>query len=247
MKPAGWLGRAVSLLFPTRCVCCGRLAPAGVPVCETCAHSLPRVTGEICPKCGRGREWCACRGKKRAYERCVAPLYYEGMARKGVLRMKYGNHPAAAAGFAVMARETVEREYAAVPFDMVTAVPMTAAEQRARGFNQAALFGRQLARGLSLPYRETLRKAFVTKPQHMCAACERQGNVFGAYAALPGKAGRTVLLVDDIVTTGATLNECAKVLCLAGAERVYCVAIACVRRKNAVSAEASCKKTEFSG
>lgn len=238
--------RAAALFFPPRCPFCGRVVGSGRLVCDACAPMLPRVTGTVCPRCGLGLAWCRCGGNRREYARCVAPFYYEGAARGGILRMKYGGHPAAAGSFAVLARPVVEREYGGVAFDCVTSVPMAAAEQRARGFNQAALFGRRLARELSLPYREMLRKPRPVRPQHLCSAKERQENVRGTYTVLPGRKARNVLLADDVATTGATLGECAKSLRLAGADRVYCVTIACVRRRGNPHPDPPREKTEIS-
>ena len=163
------------------------------------------------------------------FDRCVSPFYYEGVAKRGVLRMKYGKHPAAAEGFAEYAEQAVRTAYGP-SFDFVTAVPFTPAELRSRGFNQSAELGRALARRLGLPYREVLGKPGTIRPQHECRAGERWGNVLGAFRVTADVAGRSVLLADDIVTTGATLSECSKVLRLAGAKRVDCVAIACVKK-----------------
>lgn len=236
MKIRERMREILAAVFPRRCPFCGRIVPAGQIVCGTCAAALPWAADAARPSCGDSRN-------RRAYERCIAPFYYEGPARDGILRMKYANHPAAAGSFAALARPVVEREYAGIGFDCVTAVPMTAAEQRTRGFNQAALFGRGLARELSLPYREMLRKPRPVRPQHLCSAKERQQNVRGAYTALRSRKAAAVLLVDDVVTTGATLGECAEVLRRHGAERVFCVTVACVRRRENPSAHPACEKT----
>lgn len=220
----------VTWLFPRRCLCCGRAVPSGSAVCEECAAALPRVTGTICPKCGRGLEFCVCTGRHMEFDRCVSPFYYEGVAKRGVLRMKYGKHPAAAEEFAEYAEQTVRTAYG-TSFDFVTAVPFTPAELRSRGFNQSAALGRALARRLGMPYREVLGKPGTIRPQHECRAGERWGNVFGAFRVTADVAGRSVLLADDIATTGATLSECAKMLRLAGAQRVDCVTIACVKKR----------------
>ena len=229
MPAPDWLSALLACVFPRRCLCCGRPVPPDCAVCGECVEVLPRVTGGICPKCGRGREFCVCTSRHMEFDRCVSPFYYEGAAKRGVLRMKYGKRPAAAAGFAEFAEQTVRTAYGTA-FDLVTAVPFTPAELRSRGFNQSAELGRALARRMNLPYREVLCKPENTRPQHECRAGERWGNVFGSFRVSADVAGRTVLLTDDIVTTGATLSECAKMLKLAGARRVDCVTIACVKK-----------------
>lgn len=238
METPRWIKRIERLFFPARCACCGCVIPAGELLCPGCGAGLPRVEEPVCPRCGRGRAWCVCDGRETAYERIVAPFYYEGAVRRGILRMKYGRHSTAAVGLADFMGETAARAYRELAFDCVTPVPMRPAEKRTRGFNQSALLAREIARRLAVPCRETLRKRTDTKPQHRCAAGERRQNVRGVYEALPGKPGRVILLVDDVVTTGATLDECARALRAAGAETVCCAAVACVRLRKSPGAAA---------
>ena len=238
-----------SFLFPSRCVFCGKLLPRGEAVCAGCGAALPELKGPLCKKCGREKAFCACGGRHFEFERCIAPYYYEGPAKKGIRRLKFGNKPFVGSVMARAIAAVLEREYAGIPLDLVTAVPLGRAEQRRRGYNQSAQLARPLAERLGRPYGELLLKTVTTRPQRECGAAERWGNVFGVFGAKePARLrGKTVLLVDDIMTTGATLNECAKMLKLAGAKAVYCAVAACVR-KNAGGIpprELSKKSTNF--
>jgi competence protein ComFC len=222
--------RAAAILFPNRCAFCGSVTVGGLGVCRECEKSLPLITRAVCQNCGREKEFCTCAKRHYEFKRCIAPFYYEGAAKRGVLRLKFYKKQDAAAVFAAYAADAVRREYTDIKFDIVTAVPLAREELKKRGFNQSADFAKWLSKALEIPFRELLTKPYDTKPQRSCHAHERWGNVFGAYAALSAAGGKTVLLADDIATTGATLNECSKMLMLAGADEVYCVVIACVKK-----------------
>ncbi|ADU26337.1 ComF family protein [Ethanoligenens harbinense] len=222
------LERVAGVLFPARCVFCGAVVPQGTFACPACAGKAPRVEEPVCSGCGRGKAFCACR-RSFAFSACAAAYYYEDAVKRGIARLKFHGHPGVAAGFAALALPAARRVTADAAVDLVTAVPLSRKGLRARGYNQSTLFARALAGHLTLPYAETLQKPFDTKPQHTCGGTERWGNVFGAFAVCTDVQGKRILLADDILTTGATLHECARILMLAGAADVRCIAVACVR------------------
>jgi competence protein ComFC len=226
------MGTLLSLIFPRRCPFCGSAVAHDEQVCGHCAEKLPFVTGEICPRCGRGREFCRCAAQDFEFERCAAPFYYEGVVRRGIINFKFHARQSSASAFAFFTAKTVKREFAGVDFDFVSCVPLTRAELKKRGFNQSEIFARALAGELSLPYRETLVKPHDVSPQRTLPARQRCDNVAGAFSAAPLLKGGRILLVDDVVTTGATLSECARELKLSGAKSVYCAVIACVKFGN---------------
>jgi ComF family protein len=229
---------ALAALFPWRCAFCGRVVAGEQKICPACADALKAaaVTGETCPVCGRGIPFCICggqaaRGFPFAFAGSVSPFYYEGVAKRGILRLKFEGKRQSADAFADCAAQALRRSRLPGTFDLVTAVPLSRREQRARGYNQSELFGRALAARIGAPYRPALRKERDTRPQRECGAAERWGNVENAFAACPDALPRDarVLLADDIFTTGATLHACAQALLGAGAQTVCCVTIACVR------------------
>jgi ComF family protein len=110
--------------------------------------------------------------------------------------------------------------------DLVVAVPLHPRRLRERGFNQADLLAWGAARALRLPFRRVLRRVRDTPPQGAPTTLSRRGNVEGAFECRTSQSGRTVLLVDDVMTSGATFSECARALRRAGARRVYAVAAA---------------------
>ena len=119
-------------------------------------------------------------------------------------------------------------------FDFVTSVPATPASVKKRGFDQSALLARGVAKELGLVYDcNVIKKIYETKSQHFLSNLLRRGNLTGAFDIVDKSKvkGRTVLLCDDVSTTGETLDECAKMLYLAGAEKIYCSVIALTQIK----------------
>ena len=122
----------------------------------------------------------------------------------------------------------VRVDFADVAFDYVAAVPLGRRRRRKRGYNQAELLARRVAGELHIPYADLLEKVRNNPAQRKQNARSRRVNVYGAYAVIDDSAlwDKTVLLIDDVKTTGATLNECAKMLRMHGAKAVYAATVA---------------------
>lgn len=227
MRP-GWKRRLAAVLFPERCAACGRVVLCGEGFCTACREALPRMEPPVCPLCGREKAKCRCGKRTMAYNRCVMPFAYQGAAAEGIRRLKHEGRAYAAEAFAGEMEKVVRRELADAAFTCVIPVPLSRKSEKSRGYNQAALLARPLARGLGLSYREDLVKLTDTRPQKELSALERSGNLLGAFDVREGAAveGEAVLLVDDVTTTGATLHECAKMLKLYGAREVWAVTAA---------------------
>ena len=218
----------LSILFPERCAACGEVVAYAAGFCPRCRAALRRMEPPLCPSCGRPESLCRCGRRAAAYERCVMPFAYGGAAKQGIRRLKERGRSYTAAAFAAEMERIVRREYGGAAFTCVTPVPLHPADEKKRGFNQAALLARELAEGLDLPYRDVLEKLFETRPQKELTALERTGNLLGAFGVREeaGLADAVVLLVDDVTTTGATLMECAKMLRIYGAREVWAVTAA---------------------
>ena len=227
--------RLLAMVFPERCAACGDVIAVGRGVCEQCEASLPRIGYPICPFCGLEKAWCRCRKRRRHYDRVIAPFYYDGVVEKGVLRLKESGDRQNAAYYAEEMADTVRQYYDEYTLDGVVYVPDTAKHERERGFNPARLVAEELATALSLPLLSPLHKIYETTPQKSLPAMERSGNLLGAFDLVPGACveGKTLLLVDDVVTTGATLDECAKMLKIYGAQTVLAVTAAASRMEKA--------------
>jgi len=151
--------------------------------------------------------------------RVLALLPYEGRLRRRMHRLKFFEEPSHARTFAAAVRES--GALADLSLDVVSPVPMRRDRYIQRGYNQAALLAKEIAGGLHLPYLELLSKTKSTPPQHALNKGSRQSNLLGAFRANADLSNLRVLLVDDILTTGSTVRECAATLKQAGAKEVF--------------------------
>lgn len=207
------LAAVLDLLFPPKCPFCGRVLDRP-GVCGACEADLPWVPdGEAVRILGDGFP-------------CASPLWYEGAARRGILEFKFQGNSAAAGPFGeLLARCAAERFSG--EFDTVTWAPVSGKRLRKRGYDQAELLARAACRLWDTKPLKLLEKRRDNPAQSgLDSAEERWANVREIYRALPEAAGRRILLVDDICTTGATLLACAAALREAGAESVLCCTLA---------------------
>src|SRR5690554_3869071 len=170
-----------------------------------------------------------CRGEKRHYHRVQAVAVYTGFMREILQAVKYGFRPDLAAAVGSLLAVAVENDPAYDRIDAVVPVPLPPERLAARGYNQGLLLAKPVAAALRVPvFAETLVRTRFTKSQSGLGRRERKTNVAGAFLVVNCRevAGKRLLLVDDICTTGYTLSECARVLLLAGARRVECLTAA---------------------
>lgn len=225
--------RFLSVFFPKRCKYCGELIVPEKDVCESCENSLPRILSPCCPFCGHSKEDCSCKQAKSEYTAVAAPFYYEGAAKTAIHRLKFEGKDFVARTLAQDMAKTVKEQYGEKEFDIITFVPFSKAEKHDREFNQSELLAKCLGEELCLPCREMLVKLYDVPRQHTLPGNKRRGNVFGIFAAAEEFSyldGKTILLADDIKTTGSTLSECAKMLKIAGAKEV-CAVTAAIAKK----------------
>jgi competence protein ComFC len=218
-------------LFPPRCALCSCEQLALRVVCCTCASALPALDGPRCRRCGElvddvMIDLCLrCGTRIHEVDQVFSLGPYEGGWGRLVRVFKFEREMAVGRWLgerlaAALARQDDDRLSAVVTF-----VPMSAHDGRARGFNQAEILARVLARRRNLPLKRLLAKTRETRPQSTLHAAERETNVCGAFRLLRPVQGR-VLLVDDIYTTGSTVEECARVLKRGGARSVVAVTVA---------------------
>lgn len=227
------LNKILDLLFPPKCPFCGKILTGKAPVCHSCMSSLPFIKGKSCKICGRPVEEtshiiCAsCRFNKTYFEHAFIPLIYKEKAKDAILALKAG-HPYYAKGIAYVLADKIINSPLYTNFDVITFVPQGKRAFKKRGYNQAELLAMELSKILNIPCIPTLRKTTDGKPQHTLNLSERRENVKKCFFATENSYSGTALLVDDIYTTGATSNYCAKLLRKMGFERVY-LAISMIR------------------
>ncbi len=217
MKNRDALTAWMRLFFPERCVFCGGLLSAGEEtVCGDCGRKLSFLHIR--------RELYMAPEKRELI--CRAPFVYEGMVRRGILDFKFRGREESFRGFSRLLAGELHAE--ASSWDVVANVPVSPRRKRERGFDQAQRLAKETARLLGLPYEPLLEKHLDTAPQHLLSEEERKTNLKGAYRMKWGRSsgGRKILLIDDVVTTGSTLLECASVLFRDGALSVGCAALA---------------------
>ena len=220
---------ALDLIFPLRCAGCGQL---GVAWCQSCDRQLIRIHGRVCPVCGRGRQSSRVCPNCRTHPlplRLRSYAAYDGPLLRALLHLKYRPNRRLAAVFATWLQEMLDREKWET--EVVIAVPLAASRQRQRGYNQVELIALALSKTIGLPYDpRALQRIRDTPSQVGLDPAERWDNVCEAFSACPGMVhGRSVLLVDDLVTTGATLAACASALLSGGAHQVFGLTVARAR------------------
>ena len=226
------LRRAIAVVWPDRCIFCGTVIPTLHLCCDACRERLSIVRPPICRYCGQSKEDCTCKRKRAAYDHAAAPFYYEEAVKEGILRLKRQDDPDLLEFLSAQMATVVHREYADEMIDGVVYVPMTKQDVRKREYNQGALLACSLSKRLSVPVYEVLTKLYETPPQRSLGVHERSGNVLGVFDVTDSSVrDKTLLLVDDVLTTGATLHECAKMLKIYGAKRVLVITAAVRKRK----------------
>ncbi len=221
----GFLKRFESVLFPYRCACCGEVLNSEGP-CEECSSALSEqvITGKVCKYCGLEKKYCECKKYHYLFEGVAAPFYNRGMAQDGVYRLKFSYAPYVAEFFGRKMAETFKLRFSKEHIDAVCIVPTKREDASKRDYDYVALLAKHCAKELKLSLKvNLLKKVRKTERQHELSHDKRQANVKGAYKATKRLDGKIILLIDDIKTTGYTLNECSKQLRMAGAEKVYCL------------------------
>ena len=235
----------IDLIYPPRCLICQAFLQdqntvqggQDIPFCQTCFKEFTPIKSPICSLCGRpfsdGTEQdriCEeCLRKRPSYDIARAPYLYDGALMTAIHELKYAQRSHLADSLGSLLALFAQTGIGELMGSLVMPVPLHPKRLRARGFNQSLLLARCVASktGAELDFL-SLRRTKFTKPQTELSSEERKKNVRKAFEVVKPEAvkGRTILLVDDVATTGSTLNECAKALKRAGADRVLCLVLA---------------------
>ncbi len=220
-----WYKIFISTLFPATCASCGDVIEDGEFLCDYCFEMLPKcIFDKICLKCGLTKLKCDCKRRVFHFNGSVAPFYNEGVAQEAMYAFKFRKKEYAAEFFAEQMALTVKQCYNDVSFDLITCVPLHKLRQMRRGYNQSYLLAKRISDILGIQLSQDLLGArFKRKTQHKTVLKKRFKNVKGKYFCKREVTNKTILLVDDIKTTGATLDECSKELMSFGANKVYCI------------------------
>ena len=226
-RASHWRGQLLDLLFPSRCVNCHRV---GDPLCSRCLSTIRLISPPFCSQCGRalafrGEKCSQCRTFPLHLTHNRAVAYHEGALREAIHAFKYCNRRDLAAPLAALLQQHFASSNMKV--DLITSVPLHSQRQQERGYNQAELLARGLALRVDLPYVGGLQRNRATKDQIGLDIAARHENMRDAFSA-DSKAfrGYRVLIVDDVSTTGATMDACAVALESQGARLIYGLTVA---------------------
>jgi ComF family protein len=219
---------ALDLLFPQRCLGCGE---EGELLCKACLKTLPRIFPPLCPRCGRPQTseiLCpACASWQASIDCIRSPLKFDGLVRTAIHQFKYKNLRSLDEPLALLLKDYFY--HYPLPVEVVVPVPLHPQRMRERGYNQSELLARKFAALFHFPLNATaLRRTGYIKPQVKTESLgERRQNVQGCFSCKSAElAGKQVLLIDDVATSGATLDACALALKSGGANQVYALTAA---------------------
>jgi len=221
-------GIVLDFLFPRWCVGCGR---EGDFICYSCRQSLLRIVPPVCPRCGRPQPsgiLCPhCVSWQAEIAGIRSPFQFDGVIKRAVYQLKYGNIRALAQSLAKLLQDYLLTY--PVPVEVLVPVPLHQKRLRERGYNQSVLLAKELGKLVKLPVVDNcLVRLRHTPPQVRTATVmERQSNVADAFTCRDSRLrNKQVLLIDDVSTSGATLDACATGLKVAGATAVWGLALA---------------------
>ena len=223
----------VDLLFPPACQVCRTPDPA--VLCAACRERFRLIQPPVCDRCGRplrgppGLDFSCipCRGRRLHFRRARAVGVYEGSLREAIHALKFGGRIALSEPLGLLMAQVAVSDPALACADLVVPVPLHPTRLAERGFNQAELLGREVAAALGKPLApQALARVRATAAQSRLEAAERRRNVRLAFAAGQVSSARSMLLVDDVFSTGCTASDCARALRAAGAREVVVLTLA---------------------
>lgn len=232
-RKRAWKEALTSIFFPRRCPICDGAVLCGEKICSPCVKKLPYIKEPACKKCGKQlenerQEYCAdCTGKVHYFVQGRAVFSYRAEMKLSMYRFKYSNKREYADFFAEEAVKQYGVWLSRREIDVIVPVPMHAKKQRSRGYNQAEVFAKALGTQTNIPVDKHLVKRIKnTIPQKSLNDRQRKDNLKGAFQVRTNIVKYSkILLVDDIYTTGATIDAIAELLRKAGVQEIYFMSI----------------------
>lgn len=231
------------LFFTRRCAFCNEVIPFERILCENCEKNLPLITGKLCKKCGCEKKYCKC-GKMNEFDAAIAPFYYEKPFNKGLLAFKNNREKWRATDFAAYMADAFKTHFSQEDISFAVCVPDHKARihDKVKGprlgyrVSPNVTLASAVCRALNIQLKsDMLYYITETKVRQQALSLHgRKSNVFGSidirgdFSQLSGK---NILLIDDVLTTGATTSECAKMLKLYGADKVFVLTLFTVKQE----------------
>lgn len=225
----------LDLFFPKTCPGCGKIASSHELFCPDCNKALAFIRPPLCPICGtplksgQSHVCGPCLKEPPFFKAGRSCAIYDGPLRNAIAHFKYQGITALAKPLSMIMINTLSSFIKKASVDLILPIPLHIKRLRQRGFNQALLLANELGKKFELPTgRSVLKKVKETLPQVGLSRAERRKNVRGSFRVISPEdmKDKSILLVDDVFTTGTTVNECSKVLIKAGAKDVFVVTLA---------------------
>ncbi len=211
----------LEVLYPKKCMCCDNIV--NKDICEHCFERLERVNpNKRCMACGLERKFCDCHRMVFHFEAIVAPFYNAGLAQLALYRFKFRKCKFYGGFFAEEMLTCIKNEYRDISFDAVCYIPTTSKNIRKRGYDQSSVLAEYISENINIPLLECIKLRGKTKTQHKLNYKQRMNAVKDKYYVNMRFNNKTVLLIDDIKTSGSSLDEAARQLLRAGINKVYC-------------------------
>ncbi len=220
----------LDLFFPNRCPACDSIINYDELICKECIVKLEQSKTDennVCAVCGKS--YCE-NHDYLYYVRAVSCFYYEKEAKNGIISLKKGNKNF---GYylAEVLSEKIISDNIIKNADFITAVPMSKQSFRKRGYNQAHILASEISHKTGIPLLEKVLFKNKSKAQHTLSRVERQWNVSAFYSEYTDLSGKKIILCDDVLTTGSTMNRCAQLLINMDADCVYAAAGTIIKYK----------------
>lgn len=223
----------LEILYPGRCpVCHDIVVPRGQTICRDCRKKLKPFAGPRCFKCSKPlsndhREYCRNCTKHRYFDKGIGIFVYSSVIQQSLFKLKYGNRQEYGVFYGKFAAEYAREKITRWEIDVIIPIPLHKKRMRKRGYNQSAIIAETMGKQLGIPVDiKILKRTVNTKPQKDLDEKERKQNLKNAFQTERPLEYSNVLLVDDIYTTGATIDAAAESLKMAGAKKVYFLTIA---------------------
>ncbi len=214
--------------FPVKCPVCNEIVPIYKSFCDCQGDGVKKISKDYCRHCGVDKDKCRCGITGQTLSDIAGVYYYSGEIRSEILLFKFSGQRHFYKDFSLAMSERAAQVYHNIKFDAATFVPTTKSVIKERGFNPGELLSKGVAEKLFIPFESILIKIRETEKQHTLSEKERLKNLDGAIKLINGTdvKGKTILLCDDVKTTGTTLRKCSEALYEGGAKRVCCLVLA---------------------
>lgn len=217
------------IIYPNKCMSCGVIIEEGLNFCENCLSKLHRIDPEkFCTVCGCDRDKCKCKYSVYRFKAAISPFKNKDSAQAALYAYKFAGKLRNISFFADEMVKTANTLYKDVIFDYICYVPTSFTSVKKYGFNHNRTLALEVAKriGITLKHNALKCRPF-RRHQHNSSSQQRKKNVIGKYYSKCNLSDAKILLIDDIKTTGSSLDECTKELLFAGADSVYCLTALC--------------------